>query len=127
MPKIHYDNAVVFAIKCILNDDVFITSSTGELNRAFGRIKNKMKNNNHHVYQNMLKNGIENYYTEILEKLENCKCKSDIKRVESKFIKLLKPNQNIPVSSDSSNSVNDDEIIILKLHEQDNNDDNMTC
>ena len=110
MPKIHYDNAVVFAIKCVLNDDVFITSSTGELNRAFGRIKNKMKNNNHHVYQNMLKNGIENYYTEILEKLENCKCKSDIK-----------PNQNIPVSSDSSNSVNDDEIIILKLHEQDNN------
>ena len=115
MPKINYDNAVVFAIRCVLNDDMFVTSSTGDLVKAFIRIKNKMKKANHHVYQTMAKNGVHNYYIDVLERIVDCQRKFDIQAVEAKYIKLLKPNLNIPPAlstipeSDSSSSLNEND------------------
>ncbi len=43
MPKLKYDNVSIFAVKCSLNDDVFISSSTGDVNRAFIRLKDKAR------------------------------------------------------------------------------------
>ena len=44
MPRLKYDNVSIFVVKCSLNDDMFITSSTGDVNRACIRMKNKSKN-----------------------------------------------------------------------------------
>jgi hypothetical protein len=91
MPRVYYDKEIVLVIKCSINDDMFITSSTGDLNRAFIRIKQKCCKHNNFVHQTIVKNGINNYYVEVLEKLDGCENKFDIMAVEAKYIKALSP------------------------------------
>ena len=100
MPKVYYNKAVVFVIKCSLNNDMFITSSTGEINRAFLRIKNKAIKQNSLLAQSMIKYGIHNFYVEILERFDDCKTKFEMIASEAKYIKLLKPNLNLPNQND---------------------------
>lgn len=97
MPKYHYDRVCIFAVKCSLNDDVFVASTTGDLDRAFIRLKNKAKQGqNQQVFHHMRTHGLNNYYVEVLEKIDNCKNKLDIIASEAKYIKLLKPSLNQP-------------------------------
>ena len=48
----------------------------------------------------MIKHGIANYCVETLEKMDSCKNKFDVMAVESKYIKLLKPNLNMRHKTD---------------------------
>ena len=102
MPKVYYNKAIVFVIKCSLNSDMFITSSTGEINRAFLRIKNKAIKEHSVLGQSINKNGAHNFYVEILERLDDCKTKFEMMASEAKYIKLLKPNLNIFNQNDDS-------------------------
>ena len=108
MPKLQYDNVNIFAVKCSLNDDVYITSSTGDLNRAFIRLKNKAKQGHQqHIFHHMRTHGLNNYCIELLETIEHCKNKSDIIASEAKYIKLLKPTLNLPEGFQIINKTND--------------------
>ena len=74
MPRLQYDNVNIFAVKCSLNDDVYITSSTGDLSRAFIRLKNKAKQGyQQHIFHHMRTHGLNNYYIELLETIDHCK------------------------------------------------------
>ena len=58
----------------------------------------------------MINNGFPYFYVEGLEKLDNCKTRFEMIASEAKYIKLLKPNLNMPnqneditYNSDNSN------------------------
>ena len=120
MPKINLNHVIIFSIKCTLNDDHFITSTTGDLERAFVRLKNKSKlgANKHILLYTMMKYGANNYFYEVLETLESCKSKNDILAAESKYIKLLNPNLNLNPSNPYNKSIHDDAASNNSLNEE---------
>ena len=58
----------------------------------------------------MINNGLSNFYVEVLEKLDDCETRFEMIASEAKYIKLLKPNLNIPnqnedITYNSDNSI----------------------
>ena len=93
MPKVYYNKAAVFVIECSLNSDMFITWSTGEVLRAFLRIKKKAIKEHSVLGQSLNTTGAHDFYVEILERLD-CQAKFEMIASEATYIKIRKPIQH---------------------------------
>lgn len=87
--------AGIYIIENNYNNKLYIGSTKRPICERFGEHKRKLKNNKHSSYflqEDVNLYGIDNFTFKVLENIENI---SEIRKIESQWIKTVKPEYNI--------------------------------
>ena len=84
-----YQNGKIYCIRNIIDDDIYVGSTTQLLSERMCLHRSKVKANLHHkLYLKMYKFGLDKFYIELIE---NCPCssKEELRKCECFFIRQM--------------------------------------
>ena len=97
---INYQEGKIYKIFNIIDDDIYVGSTTRKLSERMAEHRNDYKINrrfNTHIYKAFREHGVENFFIELIEKCP-CNDKDELRKKEGEYIRTLKPSLNMRIA-----------------------------
>jgi hypothetical protein len=128
MPKVNYQNGIIYRIKNKYTDECYVGSSTYTINRRFSKHKSKYKKYELHdkwisSYYLFLKYGVENCYIELIKNFP-CSSKKELEHEEGIITKQELNRVNLNIAGRTRREYRQDNADKIKASKQKWREDN---